>query len=71
MRVDKEVAMKIANDDARLYYRDLSIYKINIQLVENHWKIDYELKNKESQGGGPHYMVSAETGEILSKYFEQ
>ena len=71
MRVDKQHALKISNDDAKTHYRDLSIYEINIQLVADHWKIDYELKNKKLRGGGPHYIISAETGEILSKRFEQ
>ena len=30
-----------------------------------------DLSDPGAQGGGPHYIVSAETGEILAKRYEQ
>ena len=71
MKVDKDSAEKIAANDARSYYRDLTAYNVTAQLVDGNWKIDYELKDRQAQGGGPHYVVSAESGEIVSKRFEQ
>ena len=71
MNVDKQEALKIANTDASRQYRDLSVYDIMIELDNGNWKVDYELKDKNSQGGGPHYVISATTGEIISRRYEQ
>ena len=64
-------ALKIARTDAESAYRDLSMYRIAISLEEQGWLVDYELKDPNLQGGGPHYVIDAETGEILSKRYEQ
>jgi uncharacterized membrane protein YkoI len=64
-------ALRIARTDAESAYRDLSIYQIAISLEENGWLVDYELKDPEVQGGGPHYVIDARTGAILSKRYEQ
>jgi uncharacterized membrane protein YkoI len=64
-------ALRIARTDAESAYRDLSIYRIAISLDENTWLVDYELKDPELQGGGPHYVIDARTGAILSKRYEQ
>ena len=49
-------ALRIARTDAESAYRDLSMYRIAISLEENGWLVDYELKDPELQGGGPHYV---------------
>ena len=64
-------ALKIARTDAESAYRDLSMYRIAISLEEQGWLVDYDLKDPNLQGGGPHYVIDAETGEILSKRYEQ
>ena len=64
-------ALRIARTDAESAYRDLSIYRIAISLEEDGWLVDYELKDPELQGGGPHYVIDARTGAILSKRYEQ
>jgi uncharacterized membrane protein YkoI len=64
-------ALKIARTDAESAYRDLSIYRIEISLEENGWLVDYELKDPQLQGGGPHYVIDVRTGEVLSKRYEQ
>ena len=64
-------ALRIARTDAESAYRDLSIYRIAISLEEDGWLVDYELKGPELQGGGPHYVIDARTGAILSKRYEQ
>ena len=64
-------ALRIARTDAESAYRDLSIYRIAISLEENGWLVDYELKEPELQGGGPHYVIDPRTGAILSKRYEQ
>jgi len=69
--IDKKSALKIAHEDASKIYRDLTIYKIKAVLKEDNWYVDYELKNPLSVGGGPHYVISASTGEIISFRYEQ
>ncbi len=64
-------ALRIARTDAETAYRDLSMYRISISLEEQGWLVDYELKDPNLQGGGPHYVIDAESGEILSKRYEQ
>ena len=70
-RIDKERALEIARQDARQAYRDLTPYDVTAELRDGHWKIDYELRDKHAQGGGPHYVISATTGAILSKRYDQ
>ena len=69
--IDKEKALKIAQENAGKFYRDLSVYDVLIKLENNNWHVDYVLKDKHLDGGGPHYVISAATGEILEMRFEQ
>jgi len=64
-------ALMIAQADASRAYRDLSIYRIQLALEDNSWHIDYELKDPTLKGSGPHYIINAVSGEILSKRYEQ
>ena len=68
--IDRDEAIRIARQDARAAYGDLAAYDEKAELEEV-WKIDYDLSDPGAQGGGPHYIVSAETGEILAKRYEQ
>ena len=69
--VSEAKAREIAEADAAHAYRDLSIYKVIVRLAEGKWYIDYELKDETLLGGGPHYVICAETGEVLSRRYEQ
>ncbi|HBL61890.1 MAG TPA: hypothetical protein DDZ80_26810 [Cyanobacteria bacterium UBA8803] len=71
LMISKEEALEIAKKDAQIAYRDLTIYEVNAEVKENNWYIDYELKNPDLHGGGPHYVISGSTGEIISKRYEQ
>jgi hypothetical protein len=64
-------ALAIAQADAALVYRDLSPYRIQLVLEDDGWHVDYELKNPRLKGGGPHYVIDAQTGDIVSKRYEQ
>lgn len=64
-------ALDTAQLDAAKAYRDLSLYRIEITLEPDGWHIDYELKNPRLRGGGPHYVIDALTGAVLSKRYEQ
>jgi hypothetical protein len=64
-------ALTIAQADAVKVYRDLSIYRIEVMLQADGWHIDYELPAPHLKGGGPHYVIDAATGMIMSKRYEQ
>ncbi len=63
--------LKIAREDAEKAYRDLSHYDIRLALRPDGWHVDYDLKDPRARGGGPHYVINAATGEIVSKRYEQ
>jgi len=52
-------------------YRDLSVYRIQLVLEDDGWHVDYELKNPRLKGGGPHYIIDAHTGALISKRYDQ
>ena len=66
-----EQALQVARLDAEKAYRDLSPYRIEITREPDGWHIDYELRNTRLHGGGPHYVIDATTGAIVSKRYEQ
>lgn len=63
--------LAIAQADAARVYRDLSPYRIQLVLEDDGWHVDYELKNPRLKGGGPHYIIDAQTGAVISKRYEQ
>jgi hypothetical protein len=70
-QLSADAALRIARLDAEKRYRDLSQCRIAIVLEDNQWRIDYEMRNPNVQGGGPHYLIDALTGAILSKRYAQ
>jgi hypothetical protein len=64
-------ALAIAQADATGAYRDLSPFRIQLVLEDDGWHVDYELNDPRLKGGGPHYIIDAHTGGILSKRYEQ
>lgn len=64
-------ALAVAQGDALRVYRDLSPYRIQLSLENDGWHVDYNLKEPRLKGGGPHYIIDAHTGTILSKRYEQ
>jgi uncharacterized membrane protein YkoI len=63
--------LTIAQEDAVKAYGDLTAYRIQLSLEDDGWHVDYELKDPRLKGGGPHYVIDAESGAILSKRYEQ
>ena len=63
--------LSIAQADALIAYRDLSPYRIKLALEADGWHVDYELKDSNHKGGGPHYVIDLFAGEIVSKRYEQ
>ena len=64
-------ALRVARADAESVYPDLSKYRIEITHEADGWHIAYELKDASLNGGGPHYIIDAFTGAILSKKYYQ
>lgn len=64
-------ALAIARLDAEQVYRNLERFRILIALESDGWHIEYWLKDPNVQGGGPHYIIDAVTGSILSKKYFQ
>jgi hypothetical protein len=63
--------LAIAQADAARIDRDLSLYRIQLVLEDAGWHVDHELKNPTLIGGGPHYIIDANTGAVISKRYEQ
>jgi hypothetical protein len=64
-------ALAIAQADALRVYGDLTPYRIHLVVESDGWHVDYELKDPRFKGGGPHYIIDAVSGAILSKRYEQ
>jgi hypothetical protein len=69
--ITSDQALRVARLDAEKVYRDLTDYRILVELNQDGWHVDYELKNRHAQGGGPHYVIDAEAGTIRSKRYDQ
>jgi hypothetical protein len=70
-QITSDQALKIARLDAEKVYRDLTRYRIFVELVQEAWHVNYELKNQQAQGGGAHYVIDGQTGTIRNKKYEQ
>ena len=69
-QITSDEALKIAGLHAERSYRDLTPYRVLVELAEDGWRVDYELTNRQAQGGGAHYVIDARTGKIRSKRYE-
>lgn len=69
--VNSARALSIAEADAIKAYRDLTPYRVTVVLESDGWHVDYQLKDPRSAGGGPHYVIDALAGAIVSKRYEQ
>ena len=69
--ITEEKALEVAQQDAQNAYQDLSIYKVERRIEDGNWIVEYHLKDPNALGGGPHYVISGETGEIISfRYYQ-
>jgi hypothetical protein len=69
--ITQHAAVQIARQDAEQAYRDLSVYRVDVHEDGDYWYIDYELKDPQMTGGGPHYVISKTDGMIVDKRYEQ
>ncbi len=70
-QVSCDQALRVAREDAEAVYRNLARYWIRVALEADGWHVDYELRDPRARGGGPHYVIDAASGAILSKRYEQ
>jgi hypothetical protein len=63
--------LRIAHQDAQRAYRDLSGYRIVLELLADGWHVEYHLQDPKLNGGGPCYVIDPTTGTILSKRYYQ
>ena len=63
--------LRIARQDAEVAYRDLTGFRITLVHEDDGWHVDYDLTEPLVAGGGPHYVIDARTGAILSKRYDQ
>ena len=72
--IEVHEALAICHADGLLAYEQLHHYEIEIFLEKDGWHIEYGIRQRNGSrvaGGGPHYVVDATTGEILSKKYYQ
>lgn len=69
--IASDQALRIARADAERMYRNLHLYRISMTLEPDGWHVDFEFKDDLAQSGGPHYVIDATKGDIVSKCYEQ
>jgi hypothetical protein len=70
--ITSDEALKIARLDGEKAYRnDLSGCRVTVAMEPDGWHIDYELKDPNWCGGGPHCIIDASNGRILWKRYDQ
>lgn len=70
-RLSSDQILRVANEDAVRQYRDVSDLKISIRLLDDGWHVEYSPLNPNVNGGGPHYVIDATDGTIISKKYYQ
>jgi hypothetical protein len=63
--------LRIAREDAERVYKDLSRFRISLELEQDGWHIEYRLTKPLVAGGGPHYVIDPMSGVIVSKKYYQ
>ena len=67
-------ALAVAQADAVIAYRgELSRFRIEITREPDGWRVVYHFvpAARFETGGGPHYLISLDTGAILDKKYYQ
>ncbi len=69
--LEHDAVLRIVQREALAAHRNMSGYRINVWFPPYGWHVDYCLTEPYMAGGGPHYVIDAATGAILSKRYEQ
>jgi hypothetical protein len=66
-------AITIAETDALPMYGAewLGKLEVRVSLHDDGWHVEYRQWRPRHTGGGPHYVIDAMTGEIVSKKYYQ
>ena len=68
--INKQKALEIATKDASGAYRNVGSFKPSIDFKDGQWIVSFSSVNSQETGGCPQYVIS-NTGEIISKRYEQ
>ena len=49
----------------------LNALTLEVALHDDGWHVEYRQRKPRHTGGGPHYVIDAATGEIVSKKYYQ
>jgi hypothetical protein len=72
--ISSDQALRIAQADGVVAYGDLTRFRVEITLEDDGWHVKHFIQQRNGSriaGGGPHYIIDATTGTIVSaKYFQ-
>jgi len=70
-KVDKDSAIRIATEE--LIKEERSVDKYNLKVIEHEdaWRIECNLKDRETMGGGVIYVIDWQSGKILKRETSQ
>jgi hypothetical protein len=69
--LSSDQVLRITNEDAIRVYGTVSDFQVAIRLHPDGWHVEYEPVDTDDQGGGPHYVIDATDGTIVSKKYYQ
>ncbi len=72
-KLTRDRVLSIAEADAVAAYDNLNSFRVEIQLKSDGWHVEYLFRGEGRfhTGGGPTYIIDAETGAILDKKYYQ
>jgi len=69
-KLESHEVLRIANEDAKPKYVDLDDLSVTLRLCVDGWHVEYS-PQPDLHGGGPHYVIDAADGSIISKKYYQ
>jgi len=63
--------LRIAQEDAQEAYGDFSAFKITLCRCADGWHVHFDLMDLLYAGGGPHYVIDPDTGNVVTRRYEQ
>ena len=73
LTVSRQQAIAIAEADAVPMYgtERLNRLRLSVVLHDDGWHVEYQQWRPRHTGDGPHYVIDAATGDIVSKKYYQ
>jgi hypothetical protein len=71
--ISRQQAVTLAEADALPMYGPewLNSLRLQVTLQDDGWHVEYHQWRPRHTGGGPHYVIDATTGAIVSKKYYQ